>query len=120
MIDMNKKYRTRDGRDVRLLCVDWKNEDYSVVGLLPAPNGKESIFWWTIEGNSRLDGKECTRDLIEVKPERWVNLYWKNGRPFIYPHSWHDTREKAYARKAIGPDAPAYIGTIEVGQFDND
>lgn len=31
IIDINKKYKTFDGRDVRVLCTDLKDETYKIV-----------------------------------------------------------------------------------------
>lgn len=78
MIDKNKQYRTRDGREVRIYATDGGGE-HPVHGSVFYPEEKE---WgpekWTAQGfwmgdiNRRLD-------LIEVKPriqrEVWVNVY---------------------------------------------
>lgn len=73
MISMDKKYRTRDGRDVRILCVDGP-DDAPVVGLI----GRTTASW-------HLDGRwahaftETAYDLVEhQEPDVrtiWVNVY---------------------------------------------
>lgn len=54
MIDMNKKYTTREGHPVRLLCVDQQASGdqkliYCVVGLVMR-NGEERLQQWTYDG----------------------------------------------------------------------
>lgn len=72
-ISMDKHYTTRDGRPVRLLCVDGPGR-YPVVGLVG-----EAIYSWTSTGEhpsemAKRFGDRC--DLIEAKPrvqcEVWV------------------------------------------------
>ncbi len=67
-IDINKKYKTRDGQEVVIYAIypDNKNEQVHV-------GAKESSGEWVtfschIEGNYYEDMKESTHDLIEVIP----------------------------------------------------
>lgn len=46
-----KKYETRDGHAVRILCTDAKSSQRPVVGLITFPNG-ECIGFWTLEGTT--------------------------------------------------------------------
>ena len=89
MISMDKKYRTRDGREVRLLCVDRKGE-YPVIGLID-----DIIVTWTAQ---------YAADLIEVMPEvvRWVNVYPTAAMAVVY-----ETRE--YAERRSGPNRIAIL-----------
>lgn len=67
-IEMGKKYRTRDGRDVRILCVD-RTGELPVVGLMPVVGlvgGKEDVLSWTIDGLWALS--DNPNDLIEISP----------------------------------------------------
>src|SRR3990167_4901835 len=75
-IDMNKKYKTRNGMDVRILCTD-KIHAPSVVGLVLLPSGKESLGLWHSDGAVHSQGIESPDDLIEVKEKRvlWINIY---------------------------------------------
>lgn len=72
MISMNKKYRTRDGQDVRVLCVDREDTQYPVVVML----GNRSVNFFDKNGHYLID-QPSFRDLIEVKPEviKWANMY---------------------------------------------
>jgi hypothetical protein len=70
MIDMNKQYRTRDGREARVLMTDAGGPApvVGVVKYLTTP----SLYWmsyrWTASGEYHSDNlKESSNDLIEVK-----------------------------------------------------
>lgn len=78
-IEMGKEYQTRDGRKVRVLAVDLKNNTaYSVVAALTDHAGTERVSVFTKDGQ-RFMGQHDTNDLIETpKPfriERWVNVF---------------------------------------------
>jgi hypothetical protein len=64
MISIDKKYRTRDGEDVRILCTDAPGK-YPVVGLI---EGEEEPQRWTISGGHVNVQKGYYFDLIEVPP----------------------------------------------------
>lgn len=74
-ISMDKKYRTRDGRDVRLLCVDGPN-GYPVIGLVDGASSPDS---WDTDGFWCGRGDNAPADLIEYhEPDIrtiWVNVY---------------------------------------------
>ena len=88
MISMDKKYRTRDGREVRIYATDGA-ECLPVHGATKWVTGKgwelDIAGWrpcsWTKNGKV-VDGEEFSCDLIEVKPRIqrtvWVNVY-SNG-----------------------------------------
>ena len=78
MIDINKTYRTRDGREVRIYATDGGSR-YSIHGAVSMDDG-----WfprqWTINGElsqGRLVPSD--HDLIEFRPRHkrtvWVNAY---------------------------------------------
>ena len=78
IVDMTKKYRTRDGREVRIYAIDG-NGLYCVHG---AHTVKEYKGWiigqWSLDGDFFSPSFENMR-LIEVKPrikrDGWVNVY---------------------------------------------
>ena len=76
-ISMDKKYRTRDGREVRIYAVDGQGP-YPVHGSIKINGQWEDIEKWKKNGRYYEQG-ENRRDLIEVKPrihrEYWVNMY---------------------------------------------
>jgi hypothetical protein len=74
MIDITKKYTTRDGRAVVLLS-DKGPEGHPIVGYI---SGDSFVREWTEQGGCR-DIKECLIDLLEA-PEQieldiWLNIY---------------------------------------------
>jgi hypothetical protein len=85
MIDKNKQYRTRDGREVRIYAVD---------GGFTAPvhgavkfDGDWRIMSWGSDGVWH-NGAFTDHDLIEVKPrikrEVWVNVYPEEIETLFY------------------------------------
>lgn len=77
-ISMDKKYRTRDGRDVRLLCVDGPKEDMPVFGFI---SGNLGTSVWRVDGS--WSATQHANDLIEYhEPDIrtiWVNVYEEGG-----------------------------------------
>lgn len=68
MIDVNKKYQTRDGFDVRILATDAKGT-YPIVGLVDMDNA-EYARHWTNEGKADFRGYVKTNyDLVEKGAE---------------------------------------------------
>ena len=88
MIDKNKQYRTRDGREVRIYATD------GMEGGNPAVHGAFKSSWGWLARTWRLNGEilgveanfGSDLDLIEVKPriqrEVWVNVYPHNASYF--------------------------------------
>lgn len=70
MIDMKRKYQTRDGRNVRLLCTDAPG-DYPVRGLVEK---EDSTYSWTLDG-LEYTGKTFHWDLIEVPNTKQLTFY---------------------------------------------
>jgi hypothetical protein len=74
---MDKKYRTRDGRNVRILATDLKDSECPVVVAIEQGE-RETVLSLTADGR-RFFRIDSDRDLIEVKPRIqrtvWINLY---------------------------------------------
>ena len=96
MIDPAKKYRTRDGREVRIYAVDGDNE-FPVHGAFRTKYGWK-IEAWSASGRWLNNGDDAC-DLIEVRPriqrEVWVNVY--PGRVGQYTY---DCKEAADAHES--------------------
>jgi hypothetical protein len=84
MIDMSKKYRTRDGREVRLLMTD-AGGDCPVIGAYKRCDGVWVGCDWPASGCCPA---LSNLDLVEVKPKRvrWIN---------VNPHYGFASREDA-------------------------
>ena len=92
MIDISKKYRTRDGREVRIYATDKGCGTASVHGAIKCKNDVWHVYSWSEDGVSIL-GHITDKDLIEHRP-RHKRTVWLN----VYPSSivWdHTTKEKA-------------------------
>ena len=78
-IDMNKKYKTRSGLPVRILCTNAGGK-YPIAGLID----NKSVFQWLPNGRCAFSS-QSDNDLIEVKEKKvmWVNVY-KNGSTAVY------------------------------------
>lgn len=76
MIDINKKYRTRDGREVRIYATD-TGAKQPIHGAFKDPSGAWIQHSWTHSGEDWYAFPNC--DLFEVRPRHkrtvWVNVY---------------------------------------------
>ena len=69
MIEMSKKYKTRGGLPVRILCNDYKANIYTVIAAIYDPEtGRESVINVTNTGSFYTEEEETPYDLIEVTP----------------------------------------------------
>jgi hypothetical protein len=89
MIDLKKKYKTRDGRAVKLYTVT-ANPPYCVHGAI-----ENDLASWTADGHSWGTRTEYQEDLLEVKPEieGWVNIY-STDKQFLYIHETREIADK--------------------------
>ena len=77
MIDITKKYRTRNGREVRIYATD-AGKNYPIHGAY-YNDGRWLVCSWRADGLLVAKSETSDHDLIEVKPrikrEFWVNMY---------------------------------------------
>jgi hypothetical protein len=79
---MDKKYQTRDGREVRIYATDG-HPDEPVHGAFKDYSGQWNTSIWNLDGTCRfkkcVSGEQCV-DLIEVKPRIkrtvYLNVYY--------------------------------------------
>lgn len=78
VIDGYKRCKTRDGRDVRILCEDI-NYDQPIVAAVKQPNGIELTRSFTRDGYYYASRNVHDSDLVniprKIKVERWINVY---------------------------------------------
>ena len=76
MIDKDRTYRTRDGREVRIYATDGGPNKVFVHGAINYGENWQSCSWHSL-GSYYADG-ENEKDLIEVRPRHkrtvWVNV----------------------------------------------
>lgn len=104
---------TRDGKDVRIICWDWKNpSSISIIALVKEEKDGESIQKYTKDGKYYADGSECDADLF-MKPEKhegWINIYREdNGDKFAkYIYETKEEAERGKQNKHL------YIATAKI------
>ena len=95
----SRKIVTRDGRNVRVLCINAKG-DYPIVALIATLDGsiefvckfkKDGHFLDNDDNNSNLD-----LFFVPEKHERWVNLYKENDNIYASMDTFK-TKEEAEA-----------------------
>lgn len=105
MIDKNKKYRTRDGREVRIYAADGGKEGNRALGCYMSRDNGWTVGSWSAQGIWNTNNFASDYDLIEVRPrikrEVWVNVYPNRmGVP---------SANKAYVDAHRGKDAIACV-----------
>jgi hypothetical protein len=84
MISMDKKYKTREGKPVRLLCVDRLDSLRPIVGLVMDDDKEEILGTWTQEG--KWGKSQSDNNLVEVT--EWDDF--KIDDP-VMVRDWEDT-----------------------------
>jgi hypothetical protein len=86
VIDINKQYRTRDGREVRIYATDGGDlfEDRTIHGAVLSRNNWVFAVWNAMNGKCYASAKEESGiDLIEVRP-RHKRTVWLTVWSFNY------------------------------------
>lgn len=106
----NRKIITREGKSVRVICVDRFSDDYPIVTLIRNKD-KEVIECYTKDGKF-LENNIHNHDLF-FAPEKksgWINLYKINSIISPVPRAYN-TKEDA---ESIVGDKSYYISTIKI------
>ena len=101
MIDKNKKYKTRSGRDVTIMCTEARG-NYPVIGIVHDEDC-DKAYCWEVDGrySSKYEGG---LDLIE-QPEvhtRWINFYANGTGGSVSTYTQWRTRTDADAHQYMG------------------
>ena len=105
----SQKVVTRDGREVRIICTDYKSTQ-PIIALITT-NTKEDVRCFYKNGRwSNTNEWNLDLFLAPIKREGWVNLYKDEGITYL-PGIIHDSEEEA--KKAIKDD-PDFIATIKI------
>jgi hypothetical protein len=90
MIDINKKYRTRDGREVRIYATDGEHGELVHGAVKHKEHGWQSWIWFA-DGHF-LDGEKNPLDLIEVRPRHkrtvWLIVWSSNYIQVMNTPEW--------------------------------
>ena len=99
---------TRDGRKVRVLCYDFKqNEEYPILVAVEDKDGKERAMLYSNGGISEIyKSRNYELAMLLEKKERWVNVY-KGG---LLNTKYYSSKEEAVS-KASQTD---YIDTVKI------
>lgn len=109
--DPSRKVITRDGRDVRIICTDYKREQPIIA--LVTTNTKEDVHFFYKNGRwSNTNEWDLDLFFATTKKEGWVNLYKDKDEDITYlPGIIYDSEEDA--KEAIKDD-PEFIATIKI------
>ena len=75
----SQKVVTRDGREVRIICTDFKSQmNKPIIALIKEDEDEENAFNFKENGRWHLpENEESLKDLFfaPIKKEGWINLY---------------------------------------------
>jgi hypothetical protein len=86
-IDINKKYRTNDGKEVVIYTTDGADKTFPVVGEVRLDDSSSIVSKWSVYGqvHGTYMKAHC---LVEVKPRikrtRWLNIYPYENRNVLH------------------------------------
>lgn len=111
MIDINKKYKTLDGREVILYTIEGKG-GRPVVGQVKSPH---SGIWTSMSWDSKGLCGSCTWRLVEVKEEKegWVNIY-HSCRSIFYSYVGNTIYKEEKEAVSVGLKQDNYVDTIKI------
>ena len=109
--DPSKKVVTRDGREVRIICTDAKNDEPIIALVYDNNQDEENCYTYNRDGSFYGDNYDYLDLFFDtIKKEGWINLYKDEGITYL-PGIIHDSEEDA--QKAIKDD-PDFITTIKI------
>lgn len=101
-IKMDGKYQTRDGRAVRILCVDGPDGCWPVVGFI---EGCKATLNWSFDGYSCKEGAPQEYDLVPVptKHEGFIIVSRGGQTASLLTAAVYHSCEDANSRKYSAP-----------------
>ena len=109
----SKKIVTRDGRDVRIICTDFDNPDFPIVGEI---KGYKWPISYATNGMAIKERQLCS-DLFFApeKHDGWINIYFGKDGPIsgnIIFNSKEEAEESSRHRNSFTKDL--YITSIKI------
>ena len=105
----SKRVVTRDGRNVRIICTDFNNPDFPVIGEI---NGHKWPLSFMANGES-IKGRQLCSDLFFApeKHEGWINLYYDRGNYYSGDLVFNTENE---AKESLEGDYSIYVTTVKI------
>ena len=109
----SQKVVTRDGRAVRIICTDAKNDEPIIALVYNNIREEENVYTYNRDGSFYGDNYDYLDLFFDtMKKEGWVNLFKDKEINYPYiPGIIHDSEEEA--KEAIKGD-PDFIATIKI------
>ena len=105
----SKKVVTRDGRDVRIICTDFNNPKFPVIGEI---EGSKWPISFTIKGLfSDYTASDYDLFFAPEKHEGWINIYRTEGDESVYTANVYNSKEEA---EDAGRGEEDYLATIKI------
>ena len=106
----SQKVITKDGKSVRIICTDAK-QDYPVIGLLSLDDKSETTVYYKKNGRWLADNQDYW-DLFfaPIKKEGWVNLFKDEELTFINGDVYKNEEE---AKEAAQGESD-FIATVKI------
>ena len=107
----SQKVVTRDGREVRIICTDAKNEEPIIALVYNKNRDEENVYTYNRDGYFYKDNDSCL-DLFfaTVKKEGWVNLFKDEELTFINGDVYENEKD---AKEAAQGESD-FIATIKI------
>ena len=110
----SQKVVTRDGRAVRIICTDAKNDEPIIALVYNNNRDEENVYTYNRDGSFYRDNYDCLdlffKSSTNTNREGWINLF-KDEDIVYLTGIIHDSEEDA--RKAVKGD-PEFIATIKI------
>ena len=113
--------KTRDGRDVRILCTDADTKtDRTVVALIKTDDG-ELVKQYYFDGKVNVNGVECNDDLVIINKKNigYVNVnITPHGDYQLGSQEIYKTHQEAYDNRVINSGYGCYVCTAKIKWVD--
>ena len=110
--DPSQKVITKDGKSVRIICTDAK-QDYPVIGLLSLDDKSETTVYYKKNGRWLADNQdEWDLFFAPIKREGWINVYKgviENHLPYV-GQKVYKSKEEAIKNKC----SDCYFTTLKI------
>ena len=110
--DPSQKVITKDGKSVRIICTDAK-QDYPVIGLLSLDDKSETTVYYKKNGRWLADNQdEWDLFFAPTKREGWINIYKgviENHLPYV-GQKVYKSKEEAIKNKC----SDYYFTTLKI------